>query len=71
MGTVVNKSLKRVRKDIAKKADKLHEFLYENLGNVWDLENPKQERVLQKLAAMCYDLVENVDSLDEIAEDDS
>lgn len=66
MGVVVNKSFNKLEKDIAKKYEKLLEFLIENNGNLYDKWTYKKNKMYSKLAGLCDSLAEEVSYLDEI-----
>ncbi len=66
MGLVVNKSFEAVRKDIAKKAEKLQKFLFENNGYIWGDWTVHQSKVYDRLAGLCDNLCEEISKLDEI-----
>lgn len=66
MGRVVNKSFERVRKDIAKKSEKLLSFLQDNNGNLYGDWTTKQSKMYDKLNALLLDLSEEIFNLDEI-----
>jgi hypothetical protein len=66
MGRVVNKSFKKVQKDIAKRALKLEEYLKNNHGNLYDEYSVKQRKIYNKISALCIRLLEEIDNLDEV-----
>jgi hypothetical protein len=70
MGRVVNKSFKRVRKDIRKKADKLLHFLehLDKMGSLQETEDwtAQQNSLYETLGDSCFDLMEEISNLDEI-----
>lgn len=66
MGVVVNKSFNQLEKSIAKKYEKLFDFLKENNGNLYDEWTYKKSKMYDKLAGLCDSLAEEVSFLDEI-----
>lgn len=66
MGVVVNKSFNRVRKDIARKAEKLTDFLREHNGTLYGEWTRRQNSMYEKLNTMCYSLSEELSNLEEI-----
>lgn len=66
MGQVVNKSFNKLEKNIAKKYEKLLDFLIENNGNLYDKWTYKKDKMYNKLAELCDSLAEEVSFLDEI-----
>lgn len=66
MGVVVNKSFERVRRDIARKSDKLFEFLKENSGNLYGEWTSKQNRIYERLSGLSESLCEEISFIDEV-----
>lgn len=68
MGVVVNKSFKKVRKDIFKKAEKILLFLEEHKDDLQETNEwtVKQNAAYEKIGNLCLSLYEEVSNLDEI-----
>ncbi len=67
MGTVVNKSFGKLEKSIARKSEKLLEFLLEHNGTLWGGKwTSKKDKMYLKLGELCESLAEEVSYLDEI-----
>jgi hypothetical protein len=68
MGKAVNKSFKKVRKDIFKRAENLLLFLEDEIGDLQEDKawTCKQSKLYDKLSKLCCDFLEEVENLDEV-----
>lgn len=66
MGVVVNKSFRQIQKSVANKGQKLFRLLEEHNGTLWGEWTRTQDRFYERLATLCYEVVEEIDNLEEI-----